>query len=392
MFFKLAYKLSPLKTHNKHIKHISWITSIGMIMSSMALLICLAVFNGTSQIIEDIYTSLDPNIRIASLHGKYLKSIPNLSKYNKDIVIINNLEEMIFLKNNEYQTIAKLKAVDDVDFLLSHCKRNRFIKFDDNNKSSSVFLGSGVYGKLHIDPQTLINGINIYIPKIDIQFSTIDNSNIYNSSIIYPTGIFTIEKQFDDNYIIVSLNDIHHIVKNNHITSIDIFSSDKDIMKNICEDEMIKNEFKIIKKYDIKKNLTKSLMFEKIILIGMILIIIIIASLNLFFVLKVNAMDKLREINILKSLGFRKSYILQIFTKGNYLFGFINSFLGITLALLIIYFQHTLGIIKLNTQTSLLESYPIDMNIIDFLFVLLVLISIILFITKLSIYQLKKYL
>ena len=391
MFLKIAYKLSPLKTHNKYIKHICWLTSIGMIMSSMALLICLAVFNGTSQIIEDIYTSLDPDVRIESQNGKYLKSIPDLNKYNKDIVVIKNLEEMIFLKNNEYQTIAKLKAVNNVDFLLSNCKRNRFVKFDDNNKSS-ILLGSGIYGKLHLDPQTLINGINIYIPKIDIQFSSVYNSNIYNSSIIYPTGIFTIEKQFDDNYIIVSLNDIHRIVKNNYITSIDIFSSNKKVIKNISEDELIKDKFKITMKCDLKKNLVKSLMLEKMVLIGMFLIIIFIAALNLFFVLKVNIMDKSREINILKSLGFRKFYILEIFTKGNYLFGFINSFLGILLALLIIYLQHTFCIIKLNVQTSLLESYPVNMTISDFLFVLLTLILIIFVTTKLSLYQLKRYL
>ena len=57
------------KSHNV-INIISLISVIGIMVSTMGLIIVLSVFNGFSNLVVSLYNSFDPDIKITALTGK----------------------------------------------------------------------------------------------------------------------------------------------------------------------------------------------------------------------------------------------------------------------------------------------------------------------------------
>ena len=55
---------------NTAVNLISWASVLGVMIGAMALIIVLSVFNGFERLLESLYNSFDPDIKIESAEGK----------------------------------------------------------------------------------------------------------------------------------------------------------------------------------------------------------------------------------------------------------------------------------------------------------------------------------
>jgi lipoprotein-releasing system permease protein len=79
--------------------------------------------------------------------------------------------------------------------------------------------------------------------------------------------------------------------------------------------------------------------------------------------------EKERDIEILKSLGADNNLIRKIFIFEGWLISIIGAFSGIILGFIVCWLQHTYGFVKLQSQSLIMDSYPVVMKIKDFLIV-----------------------
>lgn len=98
-------------------------------------------------------------------------------------------------------------------------------------------------------------------------------------------------------------------------------------------------------------------------------LILIIASFNIIGSLTMLIIEKERDIEILKSLGADRDLIRRIFIFEGWLISIIGAALGLILGFIICWLQQTYGLIRLQSDSLLLTSYPVSMELKDFIIV-----------------------
>ena len=79
--------------------------------------------------------------------------------------------------------------------------------------------------------------------------------------------------------------------------------------------------------------------------------------------------EKERDIEILKSLGADNNLIRKIFIFEGWLISIIGAIAGIILGFIICWVQHRFGLIKLQSESLMMDAYPVVMKLKDFIIV-----------------------
>src|SRR5690606_25204658 len=89
---------------------------------------------------------------------------------------------------------------------------------------------------------------------------------------------------------------------------------------------------------------------------------------NIFFSLTMLAIDKKKDIAILYALGATDRVIRGIFLKEGAIIAFTGAISGLLLGLVILWLQQSYGFVSMGMQTSVLDSYPVKMEVSDFIY------------------------
>ena len=114
-FFIAKRYLFSSKT-KRAVNIISFVSIVGVIIGTSALVLLLSVFNGFEDFILNMYNSFDPHIKITSNEGKTFnsKNIISELKENEDILYCTEiLEEKVLMKNGNHEFIASIKGVGE---------------------------------------------------------------------------------------------------------------------------------------------------------------------------------------------------------------------------------------------------------------------------------------
>ena len=152
-FYIAKRYLISKKSHNI-INIISWISVGGIGIGTMALIIVLSAFNGLETLVEDLYASFDPDLKITIVDGKTF----NADEFPKDKILaipevefINaSLEEVALIKYEDKQTIATIKGVENSFYLMSGMDSLLIegVINHDKESNNNIVLGCGIADKL----------------------------------------------------------------------------------------------------------------------------------------------------------------------------------------------------------------------------------------------------
>jgi ABC-type lipoprotein release transport system permease subunit len=108
---------------------------------------------------------------------------------------------------------------------------------------------------------------------------------------------------------------------------------------------------------------------ERLAIFLILTFILIIASFNIIGSLTMLIIEKERDIEILKSLGADNNLIRKIFIFEGWLISIIGAFAGVILGFIICWIQQTYGLVRLQSDSLLLDAYPVIMKLKDFIIV-----------------------
>ncbi|MBA4322734.1 MAG: hypothetical protein C0408_07950, partial [Odoribacter sp.] len=129
------------------------------------------------------------------------------------------------------------------------------------------------------------------------------------------------------------------------------------------------------KNYTIKNQLQQQEIFykvmrsERLAIFFILSLIIVIASFNIIGSLTMLIIEKERDIEILKSLGADNSLIRNIFIFEGWLISIFGALTGLILGFFICWLQQRYGLIRLNSESLIMQSYPVIMKLKDFIIV-----------------------
>ena len=177
----------------------------------MALIIVLSVFNGLEGLLRSTYGSFDPEIIVTANRGKSFVYNDDLREKIESMeavdLIAEVIEDNVLIKYKNAQRVVRMKGVSD-SFVDQGRLQNSLVygelKLSEKDLNYAI-IGRGVQYDLSINPNNDFISLQVYYPK-NIGPGPTNPSKLYNSKRAIPASVFSVEKYYDENYIIVSLD------------------------------------------------------------------------------------------------------------------------------------------------------------------------------------------
>ena len=304
-FIAKRYFLTNKKKNIVHI--ISWISLIGIAISTAALILVLSVFNGFEDLILKMYNSFDPHIKITSVEGKTFNS-KNIILDHPDILVKSFvLEERVLLEYQQKKFIATIKGVSpsykDLTNFDSLLVEGNYIN-DYDNKNITV-VGKGVAYYLSIGLNNMFEQLEVFIPN-RTKKTLLNPTTSFNKGSLLPVGVFSIQNEIDQEYIIVPLQFIQKLSKReNNISAIEIKLKNQNRMLDVQQElkTNLGSKFIIKNRLEQQEFLYKILNSEKLIVFLILVFIMIIAAFNIVGSLTMLILEKKKDIKTFQSFG-----------------------------------------------------------------------------------------
>ena len=221
---------------------ISFISFLGLFVSSAALIIILSGFNGIQQYVEKMYGRHSPDIYIQPLKGKVINDnhpiIDKIEKNNDIKYFSKVIEETALLKFEDKWTSVVIKGLS-----ASVYKAEKWEESIIEGQGSlffrgmpTILLGYGIQNQLQAPIDlNFLNEIKVYsLPRN--KTLSLQNKNTFNSENLIFGGVFSINPDLDQTYAIVDFKTANDIFEmNNCANSLELYlnnSSDISRTKN----------------------------------------------------------------------------------------------------------------------------------------------------------------
>jgi lipoprotein-releasing system permease protein len=363
------------KKSRNAINVISSISVAGVTVGTMALIIVLSVFNGLETLVRSIFNTFDPDLKITPAEGKTFipdsATLSLLSNVNGIACYALCLEENALLKYGEKQYIATIKGVDDnyaqVTGIDSSMWDGEFILRSEQGRPFAI-TGIGIANYLGMRVN-FVTPLNIYVPK-RTGTAELNPEDAFVRNYIFPSGIYQVEQEYDSKYVFMPIDFARELLEfDSEVTSVEIKfeneSRESEVQKNVTK--LFGKGFIVQNKYEQQEIFYKVMQSERLAIFFILTLILIIASFSIVGSLTMLIIEKERDIEILRSLGADNTLIRKIFIFEGWLISIIGAFAGILLGFAICWIQQTFGLVRLQSDTLILDAYPVLMKLKDFI-------------------------
>ncbi|MFD2246787.1 ABC transporter permease [Pontibacter ruber] len=354
---------------------ISNIAMIGVAVGSMALIIVLSVFNGLEDLIRAIYSSFDPDLKITAVEGKAFETdteFMNRIRRTPGVAVVSEvIEDNALLRYNDRQMVVKVKGVSENFFEQNEIDSSIVEGSYQLHQKNEYYalVGRGVQYQLSIRPNNEFVPLQFMYPR-NTKFNPLNPEASFNSREIIPGGVFAIERQYDDAYVFVPLNFAEDLLEyGRRRTSLEIKVEEGQRIETVKRalQEVLGSKFLVQNSDEQHTSLLRAVKVEKLFVFITFAFILGIASLNIFFSLSMLVIDKKKDIAILASMGATATTIRNIFLFEGALVAFIGAAYGLSMGMLVCNLQQTFGLVSMGMATSVVDSYPVKMEVEDFI-------------------------
>lgn len=398
LFIALRYLFSK-KKHNI-INIISIISTVGILVSTAALIIVLSVFNGLEDLVSKSFNQFNPDYKITLKEGKSFSTdlidVDKILKINSIKSVQEIVSDLTLVSKQDKQILTHFKGVS-ADYP-SQSKLNKLI-YDgtfalEKNGNPHVVLGAIAAGTLDIN----LNGFDMlkfHYPKRNRK-NLADPSEAFSVLYLQPSGVFLSHTQYDEQYVFVPIQFARELGSfENEVTSLELFlkSSNNEFPEQKEIQNIVGNLFKVQNKFEQEELLFKTMKSEKLMVFIILSFVILVAIFNIIGVIGMLIVEKKKDIEILNSIGANQKLISSIFLFEGILISFFGGILGILSGALICFIQQQFGIVKLGDGSAhyIIDSYPVIMDISDFLIVFISVVAISFLTSTFSVIGIRKY-
>lgn len=385
MYFQFAWRYFRSKKSTNAINIISWVSISAIAIGVAALLIILSVFNGFEGFIKDLYNSFYPEIKITASKGKTFSTDYKLTNSIKKLdgikVVSYTIEEKVLLNFGDDQAIATIKGIDknynqvtQLDQSVSHGLMN----FSSSDIKSPIVLGLGIANKLGASEQSLLP-VTAYAFRNNKGYN-INGLNAFSQRDFAVQGVFYLQDEIDETYAFAPLPLVQELLgKTNSFSAIEIAltpGTGPDNIKSQLKRILEGKNLKIQTRYEQNKTLFMILNSERWAVYAILSLMLFIASFNIVGCLAMLILEKQKDIAIIRTMGGEKSFITKIFLSTSVLIALIGAAIGSILAIIFAILQSQFGFLKLGDDNFLVDVYPVDMHLKDFVLIIITVIII----------------
>lgn len=345
----------------------------------------LSVFNGFEGLVKSLYSSFYPDVKISPVSGKEIVLTPEQLQKIRSVrgvkAVSLVVEEKALIQNKandadsvDYQSIAYLKGVDSnytsVTTVADHLLGGNFNTGTEDKPL--LILGYGVENALHVQSESNIRPLAVYMPRKDA-VNLDDPLQSLSNEAVNTSGTFVIQQDFDNKYAITNLDFIKRML----VMGKDAYSGAEIAVTNGIDADDVKDELKTVlgknylvqNRFEQNVSLFSVMRIEKWIIYAILSLILIVAAFNMVGALTMLVLEKKQDISVLHALGANRNFIQKIFLTEGLLLAIIGGGVGMLLAFVIGILQIKLHLIPLQGNTFMIDYFPVKMVLSDFLLV-----------------------
>ena len=361
------------------------ISVIGIAISTMAMIIVLSGFNGIEKVVEDLYNTFDSDIKITLNEGKTFRKneLQSTEIFELDGVSYGSevIEQTVILEKGEKFEACKIKGVR-ADYILNTSLDTLLTEgLPDLEYEGISFCIPGAILQSRLgftsdpryDNQITINGM-LRDKKISMTSQPFNQKKITVGG-VFMTGLMT----NDGKYVFSSLEFAENLLGyQDEITGLEVFA--KDLSKSQLYrlkskiEGLVGDKFKVQTREEQNALIFSATKSEKIAVFIILCFVMIIAAFSLIASLTMLILEKRKDVFTLYSIGFTKKDVRNLFFYEGVLINILGGLIGLILGLLICYLQIWFGIVPI--QESIMESYPIEVEFMDIIYILITVISV----------------
>jgi lipoprotein-releasing system permease protein len=403
--FFIARRYFLSKRKKNFINFISILSMLGVAFSTAALIVVLSVFNGLEDLLRSLYSAFDPQLKIEAVKGKsfvYSDSLENKIKSVEGVAILTEvIEDYVYVRyrqpdalpnddnafgenyqmpKGEAEMVVTMKGVSD-NFIDQHRLDEHIVagelKLHKNNMSAAI-IGKGIRNTLSISTDNEFVPLKLYYVK-NLKGSTLNPASMYSQQMVIPAGIFSIEKNYDENYIFVPLEVARELMNyETRRTSLEIKLKDGFSPQRVQAQlkPLLGSAFNILTNDEQHRDLYRILKIEKLFMALSFAMLIAVASINIFFSLMMLVIDKKKDISILSSLGAAPRLIQRIFISEAFVIAGSGAATGILIGSFLCWLQDKVGLVGMGMENAVVLDYPVKLIFTDIVFVTIVMFVI----------------
>jgi lipoprotein-releasing system permease protein len=370
----IAFRYLKSKKRHKGISFNALISTGGVALGVMALLVVLSVMSGFHEDLQKKILGVNAHVIVLDYRGTIAeyndvikrledeKEISSFAPFVLGQVMVSSGKKAhgVFLKGIKPELESKTTDV------FKYVKEGNPEDLPPKNGTPGIIIGKELSRSLGVFTG---DTINIVSPFGEIgPLGVLPKVKPFRVAAIFEVGMY----EYDSNLVFTDIKPAQEFFgMSDGITGIELRL--KDIYKASTTRERLQEKLKFpyyAKDWmQMNRNLFSALKLEKFAMFIILILIILVASFNIISTLIMNVIEKSREIAILKAMGATNKGIMTIFMLQGLLIGIVGTIIGVSCGYLLNYVLDTYQIIKLPPDVYYLSHLPVKMKLFDFLVV-----------------------
>lgn len=387
------------KSHNA-INIISLIAVCGVAVATMATVCAMSVLNGFQDLVSDMFSAFDPQLKITPAKGKVFDPKTDLFLPIYDLpeveIISECLEENALLRYQNSQQPIVLKGVED-----NYAELTSFedILLDGNTELydgvvNYGLLGIGLAQNMGINAR-FVNPMEIYAPKRNAKVNPSNPASAFTEDYAYIGGVFMVNQAvYDENYMLIPIALARSLFDyETEVSALELKLKDGASVSSVQKKltEILGEDYIVADRYQQQQASFKMMQVEKFFIFLILLFILLITIFNVIGSLSMLMLDKQEDIITLRNLGADNKLISRIFLFEGWMISALGALGGLVLGVLICLGQQTFGWIKLGTGLNFaVSTYPVSVSVLDLFFILATVLIVSFFAVQYPVHYLSK--
>ena len=366
---------------------ISWISLIGIAVSTAALIIVLSVYNGIGQVTQTLFNSFDPELVVQPAQGKTLHlhdiDYDALCRIDGVATVSQIAEENAWMTYRHNEAIVSLRGVDGNYHLVTGLDTLLYegiYRFTDTVAAPDdegdtmlttvhyLLMGAEVYYNLGVRDVSNIP-VAIHIPKRGVALGlTMDEA--FNTGYALPGGNFYIQQDIDNRYVVTDIDFVRQLMDyaDDECTTLAIalqLGARVSKVKTAVA-ALLGDGYRVLDRFEQQPIYYKVFRSERLGIYLILALIVLISTLNLVASLSLLMMDKRHDIATLRSMGMPARQVRRIFRIEGVLIAAMGVAAGLLLGFVVCFVQQQWGVVKMGSN-FVVNAFPVAMRGIDFL-------------------------
>ncbi len=367
---------------------ISWISLVGITVSTLALIVVMSVYNGIGLLTQSLFNVFDPELLIEPAEGKtfHTSAIDYDALCSTDGVeqVSQIVEENAWLTLRQAEAIVQLRGVDGsygaasgLDTMIAegeYLLRESFLDGEDTVYQDFLLMGWNIMIRMGINSMTN-TPLAIHIPKRGTSSIGFSMDEAFNNGYAFPAGAFRIQEEIDNLYVVADIRFVRHLMSYapDEVTALAVTLSDSKQLGSVKRQlrSLLGDNYTVKDRFDQKPLYYKIFRSERLGVFLILSLIVLISTLNLIASLSLLIINKRKDIATMRALGMDGVQIRRVFFTEGILIALVGVVAGLLLGLITCLLQQHFGIVKLGAN-AVVDAFPVAMRLVDFVATFLV--------------------